>query len=78
MTNGSKSFQLKHFSAAQLASFVGLKATHTYTHTYACTHTHAHIHTHTHTQVLIPAMKHIIDLASEDGVESFVIGMPHR
>ena len=29
-------------------------------------------------EVLIPAMKYIIDLASEHGVESYVIGMPHR
>lgn len=29
-------------------------------------------------EVLIPAMKHIIDISSENGVESFVIGMPHR
>jgi 2-oxoglutarate dehydrogenase E1 component len=29
-------------------------------------------------QVLIPAMKEIIDVSSAKGVESFVIGMPHR
>jgi len=29
-------------------------------------------------EVLIPAMKQIIDIASSRGVESFVIGMPHR
>lgn len=29
-------------------------------------------------EVLIPAMKHIIDKSSEYGVESFVMGMPHR
>lgn len=29
-------------------------------------------------QVLIPAMKEIIDVASTHGIESFVIGMPHR
>ncbi|XP_043191296.1 2-oxoglutarate dehydrogenase, mitochondrial-like isoform X4 [Amphibalanus amphitrite] len=29
-------------------------------------------------EVLIPAMKHIIDVSSAMGVESFVMGMPHR
>lgn len=29
-------------------------------------------------EVLIPAMKHIIDRSSSEGVESFIIGMPHR
>ena len=29
-------------------------------------------------QVLIPAMKHVIDKSCVLGVESFVIGMPHR
>ncbi|XP_046859710.1 2-oxoglutarate dehydrogenase-like, mitochondrial [Xenia sp. Carnegie-2017] len=29
-------------------------------------------------EVLIPAMKEIIDVASTHGIESFVIGMPHR
>lgn len=29
-------------------------------------------------EVLIPAMKHIIDKSSGYGVESFIIGMPHR
>src|SRR6218665_3000354 len=29
-------------------------------------------------EVLIPAMKEIIDASSELGVDSFVIGMPHR
>ncbi|CAD5115417.1 DgyrCDS4392 [Dimorphilus gyrociliatus] len=29
-------------------------------------------------EVLIPAMKHVIDISSEKNVESFVIGMPHR
>lgn len=29
-------------------------------------------------EVLIPAMKHIIDLSSNFGVETFIIGMPHR
>ena len=29
-------------------------------------------------EVLIPAMKTIIDHSSEYGVESFVMGMPHR
>jgi len=29
-------------------------------------------------EVLIPAMKHVIDECSVAGVESFVIGMPHR
>ena len=29
-------------------------------------------------EVLIPAMKHIMDLSSNYGVESFVVGMPHR
>lgn len=29
-------------------------------------------------EVLIPAMKHIIDVSSSMGVESFVMGMPHR
>eukprot|EP00116_Pleurobrachia_bachei_P009934 sb/3470196/ len=29
-------------------------------------------------EVLIPAMKQIIDIASSRGVDSFVIGMPHR
>ena len=29
-------------------------------------------------EVLIPAMKSIIDLSTASGVESFVIGMPHR
>ncbi|XP_028405174.1 2-oxoglutarate dehydrogenase-like, mitochondrial [Dendronephthya gigantea] len=29
-------------------------------------------------EVLIPAMKEIIDVSSMNGVESFVIGMPHR
>ena len=31
-----------------------------------------------HFKVLIPAMKEIIDVSSSKGVESFVIGMPHR
>ena len=29
-------------------------------------------------EVLIPAMKQIMDLSSGYGVESFVVGMPHR
>ena len=29
-------------------------------------------------EVLIPAMKRVIDVSSTMGVESFVIGMPHR
>lgn len=29
-------------------------------------------------KVLIPAMKQILDVSSAFGVESFVIGMPHR
>ena len=29
-------------------------------------------------EVLIPAMKQIIDIASSRGVDNFVIGMPHR
>ena len=29
-------------------------------------------------EVLIPAMKQIIDYSNEYGVDSFVIGMPHR
>ena len=29
-------------------------------------------------EVLIPAMKQIIDRSNEYGVDSFVIGMPHR
>ena len=29
-------------------------------------------------EVLIPAMKHIMDLSSGYGVESFIVGMPHR
>ena len=29
-------------------------------------------------QVLIPAMKQIIDIANSRGVDNFVIGMPHR
>ena len=29
-------------------------------------------------EVLIPAMKQIIDLSSTYGVQSFIIGMPHR
>ena len=29
-------------------------------------------------EVLIPAMKQIIDYSNECGVDSFVIGMPHR
>ena len=29
-------------------------------------------------EVLIPAMKQIIDKSSGYGVESFIIGMPHR
>ena len=29
-------------------------------------------------KVLIPAMKQILDVSSVHGVESFVIGMPHR
>lgn len=29
-------------------------------------------------EVVIPAMKHIIDSTSEEGVDSFVVGMPHR
>ena len=33
---------------------------------------------HVVSQVLIPAMKHVIDRSSAFGVESFVIGMPHR
>ena len=29
-------------------------------------------------EVLIPALKHTIDLSCSYGVESFVVGMPHR
>jgi len=29
-------------------------------------------------KVLIPALKHIIDVSSGHGVDSFVMGMPHR
>lgn len=29
-------------------------------------------------KVLIPALKHIIDISSGHGVDSFVMGMPHR
>lgn len=29
-------------------------------------------------EVLVPALKSIIDVCSGKGVESFVIGMPHR
>ena len=29
-------------------------------------------------EVLIPAMKQIIDQSNEYGVDSFIIGMPHR
>lgn len=29
-------------------------------------------------EVLVPGLKTILDTSSEKGVESFVIGMPHR
>lgn len=29
-------------------------------------------------EVLIPAMKTVIDKSSEQGVDDFIIGMPHR
>ena len=68
--------------------------THTHTQSYTLTHTHTHTHRFEEflklkwpsekrfglegCEVLIPAMKHIMDLSSGYGVESFVIGMPHR
>ena len=68
--------------------------THTHTQSYTLTHTHTHTHRFEEflklkwpsekrfglegCEVLIPAMKHIMDLSNGYGVESFVIGMPHR